>query len=298
MGSVTCPKRGNRMVDLTVCVGICDFRDDCEEFKAVPELEIEEAVRKNSNLPEPAIEGIIEPEVFEEDDEEKEDAGRLLTKALSLRSEIELKFWELGEVLYHIFQNQYFLEYGYPNWKDFCSQVLDIKWRTATYLKDIYGKFTSLGVKGEEIAGVGWVKLKELLPIIDKKNVREWIKVAKDKNISLVQLNARVKYALGKISKEEAERPPRTIGFKLYEEQLESVKRALEIAKRMTGSENYGYLLEMICAEFLITYDTVGENESRLEISKRILSRMEKAFSIEFKGEIIDVRTGEFVRKG
>jgi len=298
---VICPKRGQKRVDIALCVGICDTRDECEEFKEIPEQDLEDALRRFNNIT-PVLSysdmDVSEPELIEEEDEErrKDEASLLLSKALTLRGEIELKFWEFGKILYKIFQNQYYLDYGYKTWKEFCEEVLDIKLRTAIYLKEIYGKFSTLPVKEEDIASIGWVRLKELIPVVDKRNLAEWIKIARDRSITLAQLNRRVKYALGRIGEEELNKTAKTISFNLYEEQMENVEGALEIARRMTGSDRRGYQLEMICTEFRITYDNMGEKEDKLEVVKRMMGRIAEAFSISFKGEILDVKTGELIK--
>jgi hypothetical protein len=105
-----------------------------------------------------------------------------------------------------------------------------------------------------------------------------------------------VKYALGRIGEEELNKTAKTISFNLYEEQMENIEGALEIARRMTGSDRRGYQLEMICTEFRITYDNMGEKEDKLEVVKRMMGRIAEAFSISFKGEILDVKTGEFIK--
>jgi len=299
---VICPKRGQKRVDIMLCVSVCDSKEMCEEFSEIPQEDLEDALRRLNNLPQRVLDGIevVEPDLIEEDEDEdemrKDEASLLLTRALTLRGEIELKFWEFGKILHEIYQNQYYLDYGYKSWKEFCEEVLDIKLRTAIYLKDIYAKFSTLPVKEEDIASIGWVRLKELIPVIDKKNLNEWIKIAKDRSITLAQLNRRVKYALGRISEEEFNKPTKTVSFNLYEEQMENVEGALEIARRMTGSDRRGYQLEMICTEFRITYDNVGEKEDKLEVVKRMVGRIANAFSIVFRGEILDAKTGEFIK--
>jgi len=298
--SLYCPRRDGRLVNLTLCVGICEKRDECEEFKEVPQDDVDEALRRFNNLPDVVLNSndveALDEEPEEDEDKRRDEASWLLTRALAIRGEIELKFWEFGKILHEIFHNQYYLDYGYGSWKEFCEEVLDIKLRTAIYLKDIYAKFSTLPVKEEDIASIGWVRLKELIPVVDKKNLSEWIKIAKDRSITLAQLNRRVKYALGRISEEEVDRIPRIMTFRLFDEQVENVNGAFEIARRMTGSDNNGYLLEMICTEFRITYDNVGEKEDKLEIVRRMIARIANAFSVSFKGEILDVKTGEFIK--
>jgi hypothetical protein len=299
-----CPRRGDRKVSLQICVGVCETANECAEFKEVSSDEIEKARAALNKLPAPLsdtvdtvgdvddFEGALEAEVDDGKPKENE-SSVLLTRALAIKTEIESKFWEMGGILNTIFKHQYYVDYGYRDWKDFCDEVLEMKWRTATYLRDIYVKFTSLGVKPEECIGVGWGRLKELLPIVNKENVKYWIGEAKKKNASVASLNVAVRLALGRLTKEEAESMPTLLSFRFSDAQLGNVERALELARRITGSGSRNYQLEMICAEFRVTYEAVEDGHPRLKIATDLLGKIEALLDVKFEGELIDGKTGE-----
>jgi hypothetical protein len=295
-GWVVCSKRGKARVSLEVCVGVCESREDCEEYKEIQKEDFQGSLAKMNRLP-----TVVDDSDFREyqDSYEKKDAGeisRLLQRAISIKNEIEGKFWEMGSILNDIFKNQYYVDYGYHDWKDFCNEVLEMKWRSATYLRDIYVKFTSLGIGPEDCVGVGWAKLKELLPIVTKENVKYWLKEAKAKKVSVAVLNAKVRHALGRITKEESERLPKQLVFRLHNAQLENVEKALELARRMTGSNSRGYHLEMICAEFRLTYEATDESHAKNNLVTDLLGRIENLLGLIFKGEIVDAKTGAVIR--
>jgi hypothetical protein len=302
-----CPRRGGRKVSLQICVGVCEVRDECEEFKEARPDDVEKARAMLNKLPAPLADADdiigeigVDSTVEIVDDEEKKEEGEasfLLGRALSIKSEIEGKFWEMGAILNEIFRNQYYVDYGYHDWKEFCSDMLDMRWRTATYLRDIYVKFTSLGIKAEDCIGAGWGKLKEVLPIVTKDNVKYWLGEAKKKKVSVAVLNARVRHSLGKITKEEVEKLHRQLIFRLYDAQLQNVKRALELARRMTGSDSRAYQLEMICAEFRVTYEVTDESHPKSSLAIDLLGRIENLLGVMFKGEIMDAGTGEVIRE-
>ena len=299
---VSCPRRGDRKIALEVCVAVCESYAGCEEMKEIPEDDINAALLKASGSPVPAemvtVDG-SEIEIGAEPAEEKPEgeAKVLLERAVSIKNEIDIKFWEMGAILHGIYVNQYYVDYGYRDWKAFCEDVLGMKWRTATYLRDIYVKMSALGIKPEDCLGIGWGKLKELLPIVSKENVKHWLNEARKKNVSVAVLNARVKLALGKITEEESKHVPSQLVFRLYEEQLKNVERALEIARRMTGSESRGYGLEMISVEFRTTYETVEGEYSKTKLIDDLVGRLENLFGVSFKGEIVDASTGEIIRE-
>lgn len=302
MNYVVCPRRGEKKVSLEVCISICEHKDECDEIKEVPEAELNAAMEKAGKMPVPTseecvvIDGVIvspcEPEVERKKD--PEEASKLIAKAMFIKDDIEGKFWELGEVLYIIFNKQYYVDAGYHDWREFCNGVLDIKWRTATYLKDIYGKLSPLDVEEAERNGIGWSKLKELLPIVNAQNVSYWLGVAKEKKVSVQVLNSMVKFALGKITKEEADKVPQVIAFRLYEEQVENVERALEISRRLTCSDSRSYQLEMICAEFRATYES-DDGGSKQKVVAGLLGKIGAIMKVNFVGEVIDAGTGEIL---
>jgi len=303
---VVCPKRGEAKVSLQVCIEVCDSREDCEEYKEVPEADIQAVLAKMNRLPVARDDDVIvgDTEIVSTDDrkhragdKDTEEAGRLLQKAISIKNEIEGKFWEMGSILNGIFKNQYYVDYGYHDWKDFCNEVLEMKWRTATYLRDIYVKFSGLGIESSDCIGVGWGKLKELLPIVKKENVRHWLQLAKEKKVSIAVLNHKVRHALGKISEEDVNKLPSQLVFRLFGPQLQNVERTLELARRMTGSESRGYQLEMICAEFRATYEAVEEDYTKAKSATELLRKVENLLGVAFKGETIDVQTGEVLRE-
>jgi hypothetical protein len=301
-GYVMCPKRGEKKVALEVCLSICETREGCDELKEVPEAELNAAKAKANKMPVPTseegvvIDGVVvspsEPEVERKKD--PEEASKLIAQAMFIKDDIEGKFWELGEVLYVIFNKQYYVDAGYHDWREFCNDVLDIKWRTATYLKDIYGKFSPLDVEEADRKGIGWSKLKELLPVVNASNVAYWLDVAKEKKASVHVLNNMVKFALGKITKEEADKVPQVVAFRLYEEQVQNVERALEISRKLTGSDSRSYQLEMICAEFRATYES-DEGMAKEKVVAGLLSKIGTIMKVNFVGEVIDVNSGEIL---
>jgi hypothetical protein len=294
---VYCPKRGNLMVSLEVCLTACDTMEDCNELKLIPQSQIDEAKGKIMPVPTEVVEVGVEALSADDAGKKNDEPAQLLHKAVAIKTEIEGKFWEMGSILHVIFNRQYYVDYGYHDWKDFCNDVLEMKWRTATYLRDIYVKFTSLGCKAEDCVGVGWAKLKELLPVVNKSNVKYWLQEAKKKNVSIAVLNAKVRVALGKMTPEEAEKLPQSLSFRLYEEQSESVERALDLARRMTGSDSRGYQLEMICAEFRATYESAEENFPKNKTVKDLVEKISALLKVDFVGKVVDGETGDVILK-
>lgn len=292
---VVCPDRDGKKVAVEVCVNGCKLREVCEEFLEVP-VEVINSART----------GLIpSSNIVSESQDEKAPvvpsgrAEEALKRALSIRTDIEAKFLEMGQVLNEIFENRYYLEYGpernkYKDWKMFCFEVLGIKGRTATYLRDIYVKMTALEVPEQECAQIGWTKLAQILPIVNKKNVDHWIKEAKKPGATAQSLNAKVRVAQGKITEKEAEILPEKMIFSFFKEQREIVELALDIGLKLTGSKSRSSVLaDSICPEFLSTYPSGWESLTKGEVIAAILRRYESGFNVRFLGSVVEVETGE-----
>lgn len=125
-GWVMCPKRGEAKVSLEVCFGVCESREDCEEYKEIPEEDFQTTFATVNKLPTVVDDSdssqgeLVDKRGYQDGCEKKdaEEASRLLQKAISIKNEIEGKFWEMGSILNDIFKNQYYVDYGYHDWKD------------------------------------------------------------------------------------------------------------------------------------------------------------------------------------
>jgi len=225
-------------------------------------------------------------------------AEELYEQVLSLKTEIEVRWFELGKILQEIFEGQHYIDLGYATWRDFCEVALgplELRWRTADYLRTTVMKCKEVGIKKEIAGQIGWSKLKEIVPVVTEKNKEEWVKKAKKKGVTVQILNALVRVAQGKITEKEAEKLPSKLFFSLYEEQLENVERTLELAGRMTGSNSRGYQLEMVCADFRGTYESPDGEFLKGRIISDLLRRIEAVMKVKFKVEAVDVETGEII---
>ena len=150
-------------------------------------------------------------------------------------------------------KEQYYLDYGYENFQDFVEKCLDFKIRKAQYLIAIYNKLNEFkAIKAEDLAKTHWAKVKEILPVVSEKNVKEWL--GKASELSLPALKEAVCIAMGK-NLEGSYEQIFNLTFPVFPGQKEVIERALEIASRLSSNTKKGQLLEYISAEFLATYD-------------------------------------------
>lgn len=313
---VICPKKGGSRVALDVCLSKCEDPYACEEFVTVPRDEMIEATNRLGIPVEHIVEGEIiqagtaggEPTIDPGSISEAStsllpartppppEAEVLYNRALKLKSGIESKWYELGKVLQEIFEKKFYLVYA-PNWKEFCLKSFDFQWRYADYLRLTQKRCEEVGIDPDIAAEIGISKMKEIVPIITKTNKNHWIAKARKKGSTTASLNVEVRLAQGKISKDEAKKLPMKIFFSLYEGQKEIWDRAIELASRMLASEKIGLAVEMICADFLASYEGVDSDHKKAEIITNWLRHAESSMRVKIIGEVVDIDSGEIIAK-
>lgn len=304
---IICKNQQDRKVPLEVCQTKCKAQWDCEPFnKMMFDKNMEEQAEK-------PVEGMMigDPEEKNDDTDVRREiierppmvpsdgkAQQLYQRALSLKAEIEVRWFELGKILEEIKKGRHYIDLGYTTWKDFCEVALaplELRWRAVDYLITTTMKCEEVGIKKEVAGQIGWTKLSQMVPVLTKENKNEWIKKAQRKGVTVQILNTQVRIAQGKITEKEAEILPEKMFFSLFKEQKENVERTLELAYRMTGSDKRGNQLEMVCAEFRGTYESEDGEFSKKKIVSDLLNRIGVVIRVKFVGEVIDVETGEIL---
>lgn len=147
---------------------------------------------------------------------------------------------------------------GYATLRDYVQAEYGIKYRKAVYLIAIYNGLVNSGIPWEKVQGVGWTKLKDLVPILTPDNVDEWAQLARESTtlqiqaqIAAMQDTAPAKADQATGSADGSPGKVTTLTFKLLTQQKESVRSALERAKAETGNSNDTAALEHIALLYL-----------------------------------------------
>lgn len=182
-----------------------------------------------------------------------------LAAARTLRNRVEESFFSLGGVLNHIVLTGAHKAAGFDGKRGFADYVkaeLDIDYRKAMYLIDIYKTFRALGVSEAQFSGIGWSKAKELTSIVTPDNLDEVLgkarELSKDGLISWVKttfVNEDGTPRVGRAPRQGQVQKTK-LQFALFADQAETVTRALEAAKGKVGTDDLAQALEFICAEW------------------------------------------------
>ena len=132
----------------------------------------------------------------------------------------------------------------------------------------IYTGLTEANIPYEAVQGLGWTKLKDLVPILTADNADEW--VAKAKAMNVPSLQEAIKQHLAEDGEDDTTNKPKPAAtmksktFKFAEEQMETVDMALDKAKKSSGTDNDSSALQYALLDYLGT-PTAPKTDTALE---------------------------------
>lgn len=242
-----------------------------------------------------AVERYLPPELEQMD---------LRKKVIDLRREVDNGSFEIGKILYFIKANEEHKEWGFETFADYVNSEEAGQKRRVRYLVELHEWFEK-DIKDkpriEAIKALGWSKAIQVKKAIADTEDREeavdnWVDRAGE--LSLKKLTDTVKEETAKsaptgetdhtkpVNADETHK----MTFSLYNEQYESVIRALDVAKKDSNSEVPSQNLSLICQQFLMDAD-MGKNfeESRM----KWLPKLEERFKIKLVA--VDSDTDEVI---
>jgi hypothetical protein len=178
--------------------------------------------------------------------------------------ERDVRFVELGQHLCEVRAGQYWRLETLKSFDEFLEKRFPESRRKAYYLMAIHENLTK--VPTQRLKAIGWSKAVELVKVArregDNFDCATWLHKADE--LPKAEFKREVeKHLTGKESE-----PWELIYFKVYKSQLAVIEQALETAALMLGSDkSRGYMLEMICADFLAGANLETENSSALVLS-------------------------------
>jgi hypothetical protein len=188
----------------------------------------------------------------------------ILSWEKSKEQEKDVRFVELGEYLCEVRAKQYWRLENLKSFDEFLEKRFVDSRRKAYYLMAIHENLTR--IPKHDLQQVGWSKATELVKVARRDgetfDCATWLHKAKE------MPKEGFKCAVERHLKGKETEPWEIIYFKLYKSQLPVIEQALETAALMLGSDkSRGYMLEMICADFLAGANLDTDNSDALMIS-------------------------------
>src|SRR5487761_1050223 len=202
--------------------------------------------------------------------------------------ERDAKFVELGQYLCEVRAGQYWRVDNLKSFDQFLEKRFPESRRKAYYLMAIHEKLTK--VPKQQLREIGWRKAAEMVKVARRDGERfdcaPWVHKAKDLNREEFEREVE-RHLTGKESE-----PWELIYFKMYKSQLMVIEQALETAALMLGNDkSRGYMLEMICADFLAGASLEAGNTDTLLFSlQRLFGLLPQPKQQEFLGKVTELR--------
>lgn len=178
----------------------------------------------------------------------------LREEAIKAKEMIDTGYMILARCLYDIYhQDIYSTYWNFVSFEDYIDSEIQITYRKAMYLVEIYGKAKLLNMDMNRLEKMGWSKARELIRIVDESNVEEWMTIAE--NSTVKELNMQVRQEKDKSSEKSSiiEDAPviTTITFKLGMAEHAIIDDALQESKAMINSDDLALAFANICQEWI-----------------------------------------------
>ena len=181
--------------------------------------------------------------------------------------ERDVRFVELGQYLCEVRAGQYWRLENLKSFDEFLEKRFPESRRKAYYLMAIHEKLGK--VPKPQLKAIGWSKAIEIVKMARREgenfDCATWLHKADA--LPKEEFKREVEKHLTGIESE----PWELIYFKVYKGQIPVIEQALETAGLMLGSDkSRGYMLEMICADFLAgaSIETVDSNTMMLSLDR------------------------------
>lgn len=238
-----------------------------------------------------------------------ERSGNVREEVLGLKKEIEFSYFTLADKLFEISKNEYYKDYGFKSFWEYCSQELGIEKRKAQYLLSIYKFFQNLieeGYKGkvEQLKQIGWTKVKEICSIPQvNDNLDYWINEARKSSVrDLISIKKSYEEELkaettegGSTETKEPITKPKDVDNKtkfavsFYNEQYATVTEAMSLAEKKIGNDSKSKIIEVLAQSFIANEsDDLDKSLSAVESSNDINIIAIKDGEIVYGQELLD----------
>jgi hypothetical protein len=171
----------------------------------------------------------------------------------NLSDEREFDFFKLGGAIARaqaLFDKSKPEFAGYKSFREFVETVYG-DYGKALHAAKIYKKLVDLEIPWSAVEEIGWTKIRVLLDVVTKENVKQWVAQAKGMNFPTLKAHVKAEKQKSKSGTEEAPKPVASKTFQLHEDQKEAVNAALEKIKEESGTPFDSAALEYLAQNYL-----------------------------------------------
>lgn len=212
------------------------------------------------------------PTLEEEDEEmlalinENED---LLDLAAELCAEGAALDYRIGGVLYHVRSTKQYqsLDDKYKENGGFAQYIkdhLNIEYRKAMYLIDIYYKFNLYGIDAAKVQELGWTKCSKVAAVMTEENAEDLIALAETNTVADLNDNIKESYSKSAAGASTGEtRKKIMFKFRLWQDQAVGVSEVIQAAANKLGCKTLDDAFEHIVMEWAAEHSMVQQKAAR-----------------------------------
>ena len=190
---------------------------------------------------------------------------------------IDESYQSLARLLHESYDNGYYIRWGYESFKEYVETELGVQYRKAKYLVSIAQVIKDLKINWDEVEGIGWSKLRVLVPILrEQGSAGDWLELAKQyssKDLESLVKDSKIGFDIGASGQDKIV----TLTFRMTPETSEIVTEALDTAKRVIETTDNVLALEQMSYDYVMSSDEPGEKVSL----ENLIAFAEKHYGVE-----------------
>jgi len=198
--------------------------------------------------------------------------GEIVSRSNEVRKQIldaaiiiDESYQSLAKLLHETYDNGYYLRWGFENFKEYCEAEVGVQYRKARYLVGIAEVIRDLSIAWEDVEGVGWTKMRALIPILKEEGiVGDWLEIAKEYSVKDLEKLVKDQKAGFDIGASGGDRIV-TLTFRMTPEQSEIVTDALDTAKKVSETTDPVLALEQMAFDYVMQQGD-GPSKTPLEL--------------------------------
>ena len=226
--------------------------------------------------------------------------GEIVTRSNEVRQQImeaaaaiDESYQSLAKLLHETYDNGYYMRWGFENFKEYCETEVGVHYRKARYLVGIAEAIKDLGIEWDDVEGVGWTKMRTLLPMLKEDGVvGDWFELAKQ--YSVKDLEKLVKDAkLGFDINADGGDKIVTLTFRMTPEQSEIITDALDTAKKASETSDNVLAFEQMAFDYVMAQGEVPERTTLESLVKFAEAHYGVELQVADRADIADLLAEE-----
>lgn len=222
--------------------------------------------------------------------------GEIVTRSNEVREQIkevadsiDESYQSLAKLLHETYDNGYYIRWGFENFKEYCETEVGVQYRKARYLVGIAEAIKDLNIDWRDVEGVGWTKMRTLLPMLKEDGVvGDWLEVAKQysvKDLEKLVKDAKLGFDIGAAGGDKIV----TLTFRMTPEQSEIITDALDTAKKASETTDNVLAFEQMAFDYVMAQGEAPERTTLESLVKFAESHYGVELQVADRAEITDL---------